>query len=289
MAVSEAFADFAQSVLERGTGEIGMHLHAWNSPPLDPLTGNDFRHQPRLTDFPKSAMREKVKRLTDLLEDRFDRKMISHRGGRWALDSGYAAVLLEEGYRVDCSVTPGIDWRSSPGAPGGTGGPDFRACPAQPYFLSPTDISVPASEGLLELPMTVRASPAYRNARWVYAIPLVRRFANRISPALSWLCPVQPTLSAPLSRHLEVMLDVARAARRERPVHLEFMLHSSELMPGGSPMFRRDSDIERLYEYLEMLFEEVSPWSSGTTLAEFYDQYTKAGAHAESGRLYPVA
>ena len=281
MAESDEFADFARDMLARGTGEIGMHLHAWNSPPLDPLTQDDFQYQPYLTEFPESAMREKVRRLTRLLEERFNRKMVSHRGGRWALDGRYVSVLLAEGYRVDCSVTPGIDWRSSPGAIGGGGGPDFRTCPGRPYFLSTEDVATPSAQGLLEVPMTVRASNDFAWFPWVYSVPLVRRVANRVSPAISWLCPAQPTLTGDLDRHLEVMLAVARAARLDRPPHLEFMLHSSELMPGGSPTFRTGDDIEKLYEYLERLFADVATWSSGATLAEFCDEYDVAAASAE--------
>jgi len=57
---------------------------------------------------------------------------------------------------------------------------------------------------------------------------------------------------------------------------MEFMLHSSELMPGGSPTFLTGSDIEHLYEYLHRLFEELSDWCRGMTLKEFH-------RHAVSG------
>jgi hypothetical protein len=48
-----------------------MHLHAWNSPPLVPLTVDDFHHQPYLLRYPEAVIREKVKFMTGLLEDRF--------------------------------------------------------------------------------------------------------------------------------------------------------------------------------------------------------------------------
>jgi len=118
--------------------------------------------------------------------------------------------------------------------------------------------------------MTIRSSAFHQSAPWAYRIPLVRRAANRFSPSLSWLCPVQPALDAPLGRSLEVMLQAARDARAARVAHMEFMLHSSELMPGGSPTFATASDIERLYEYLQRLFEELSGWCRGMTLREFH-------------------
>lgn len=271
MAMSDAFVEFGRDVLDRSAGEIGMHLHAWNSPPLHPLTDDDFHHQPYLIEYPEPVMREKIATLTRLLEDRFGRKMISHRAGRWAFDGRYAALLIEQGYRVDCSVTPGTNWRAIAGDPAGDGGSDYTGFPDQPYLIDPADISLPASSGtLLEVPMTVRASRLYRSAPWAYRIPLLRRYANRASLGLGWLCPIQPTIRAPLDRHLEAMRDVARNAGAEGAGFLEFMLHSSELMPGGSPHFRTALDIERLYESLENLFEALSSWCRGATLQEFH-------------------
>ena len=177
---------------------------------------------------------------------------------------------------MDCSVTPGVDWGRNPGDPNGNGGSNYAAFPARPYFLNPADISAPAPGGLLEVPMTILPSRLYRKASWMYRVRLVRRAANRVSPGLSWLCPTQPSLSEPLDRNLDVMMAMARTARIEGVAHMEFMLHSSDLMPGGSPDFKSTSDIDRLYERLEMLFEELSTWCSSMTLAEFRDQWMRS-------------
>jgi hypothetical protein len=262
MAMSDEFTEFARDVADRGAGEIGMHLHAWNSPPLEPLTADDFRHQPYLIEYPDRVMKEKIKTLTGLLEERFDQKMTSHRAGRWAFDKRYAAMLLELGYRVDCSVTPGIDWRGNPGDPRGKGGADYSAFPDSPYFLDPSDISRPAPRGLLEVPMTIQPAALYRRARWAYRLPLLRRAANWISQGQRWLYPAKSPVDA--------MLGAAHQARAEGAVHLEFMLHSSELMPGGSPAFRSVAQLERLYDDLERLFENLRSWCRGATLSEFH-------------------
>jgi hypothetical protein len=276
MAMSDPFVDFARDALARGTCEVGMHLHAWNSPPLVPLTSDDFHYQPYLIEYPDPVMKEKIKIVTRLLEDRFDQAMVSHRAGRLGFDGRYAAMLLDEGYRVDCSVSPGLDWRGTPGDPNGNGGTDYRTFPDRPYFLDPSDISVPTSAGLLEVPMTIRSSGLYRKAPWVYRIPLLRQTANRlVSPALNHLCPAENKLPR--------MLRAARAARADGAAHAEFTLHSSEFMPGGSPTFRNASDIERLYEDLEILFEELSTWCRGMTLKEFDASFRKSAGEAVSG------
>lgn len=278
MVKSRAFCEFAEDVLARDAGEVGMHMHAWNSPPLEALTPDDLAHHPYLTEFPKAVMRRKIATLTDLLEERFACKMVSHRAGRWGFDGRYATILIEHGYRVDCSVTPGVDWSSRSGDPLSGGGPDYSRFSRRPYFLDPADIAEPASSGLLEVPVTIRPGTLYTHARWPYSVPLVRRVVHRVSPGLPWLCPIQPSLRTSLERHLKVMVEVARAARRDGgEPHLEFMVHSSELMPGGSPEFRTAADIELLYEHLEVLFDELSAWCSGTTLAEFRAQYDDRG------------
>ncbi len=262
-----------------------MHLHAWNSPPIDPLTRDDLAYQPYLIEYPDDVMRAKIRFMTRLLEDRFDRAVASHRAGRWAFDGRYAALLVEEGYRVDCSVTPGVDWRGNPGAPLGNGGSDYRLFPRDPYFLDPSDISAPAAGGpLLEVPMTIRPSPFHAAVPVAYRVPLLRRWANYAWPAQAWLCPVQGCLRGSLQRQLDVMLEVARARRAEGAAHVEFMLHSSELMPGGSPTFRTEADIERLYAALEALFEELAGWCRGMTLEELHAQLARSPAPATISR-----
>ncbi len=275
MVISDVFVEFARDMLARGTGEIGMHLHAWNSPPLVPLTSDDFHNQPYLVEYPGAVMKEKIKVVTRLLEDRFDHAMLSHRAGRLGFDGRYAAMLLEEGYRVDCSVSPGLDWRGTLGDPRGNGGTDYTHFPHDPYFLSPTDISAPTRDGLLEVPMTIRPSGLYRRAPWVYRVPLLRQATNRlVSPALNHLCPAESNLRG--------MLRATRTARSESAAHLDFSLHSSELMPGGSPTFRDATDVERLYEDLEILFGELSSHCRGVTLKEFHTSFTESPGEAAS-------
>ena len=275
MAIAEDFVEFARDAVSRDACEIGMHLHAWNSPPLEPLTRDDFFHQPYLTEYPDRVMREKIHVMTELLEERFNRKMISHRAGRWAFDGRYARMLIDEGYLVDCSVTPGVDWRANTGDENGQGGSNYTAFPEIPYFLNPEDISMESSGALLEVPMTVRTSRLFRISPRAYRIPGVNRIARKISPSRRWLCPV-PLLE---KHNDKAMLSVARAMRDEVPTHAEFMLHSSELMPGGSPNFATPSDIDRLYDQLEALFEELAPWCYGLTLREFRDLWIQLSGH----------
>lgn len=263
MALSPAFRELARDVLARDAGEIGMHLHAWDSPPHHPLTDDDARHHPYLIEYPFDVMRAKIARLTDLLEASFGVPVISHRAGRWSLDARYARLLLERGYRVDCSVTPHVSWRTTPGDPRGRGGTDYSRFPERAYLVDLEDISRPGTSDLLEVPVTIMPDDPrlYRLALRLGPLgATVQKLSSRLLPA-RWLRPDGTNL-----RHLLRLVDRAVAQGR---AHVECMLHSSELMPGGSPTFRTAASIETLYRHLEELFAHAAGRFRGATLAEF--------------------
>ena len=55
-----------------------------------------------------------------------------------------------------------------------------------------------------------------------------------------------------------------------------FMIHSSELMPGGSPSFKDTKEIDRLYECIGALFNYAkSKQYIGTTLGEYERRYNE--------------
>lgn len=66
------------------------------------------------------------------------------------------------------------------------------------------------------------------------------------------------------------MISVAEASLAQGHDYVEFMLHSSEFMPGGSPTFKTEQDIEGLYRDLEQLFDWLQQRTVGMTLAEYY-------------------
>lgn len=274
MVRSAEFVEFGRDVLAREAGEIGMHLHAWNSPPLVPLGDDDFSAQPYLIDYPETVQREKIHVLTAELESVFQTKMRSHRAGRWALNGHYAESLAAQGYVVDCSVTPLVVWRPA-AQPMDPHAVDYRGFPRHAYRMSGPDISQPAQSGLLEAPMTIDPADdsGLRSAArsGLLLSPLGRRIAGRLLPAVRWLRP-----NGHNRRGLLDLLDRIHAQGRE---YAEFMLHSSELMPGGSPLFPAERDIERLYDTLEELFAATAGRFAGRTLSEFHDARPERGLH----------
>jgi hypothetical protein len=278
------FREFAGDVIARGAAEIGMHLHAWNSPPVVPLTEDDFLHHPYLPEYPEDQMRAKVRVLTEALEDTFGRKMVSHRAGRWGFDSRYARILAEAGYLVDCSVTPHLSWKAYKGDPNGRGGPDFTDFPATAYFLDLEDISRPGNSSLLEVPMTVGRpeNPVVQGLHRLLrnAPRLLRAPVNRLFPPR---CRLEPD-----GRNLRQLLRILRRARAQGKDYVEFTLHSSEFMPGGSPKFPSEERIEGLYRHLEALFESAQGAFAGLTLQEYYRRFTTEQAASREGAGHPA-
>ena len=262
MTVAPAFQEFGRDILKRGTGEIGMHLHAWNSPPAFSLTDDDFHHEPYLVEYPEAVMRQKVRFMTDLLQETFGVRMVSHRAGRWAMNTTYARILVEHGYRTDCSVTPHVSWKRKLGNPLGPGGTDYSLFPSSEYFLDLDDLSRPGTSSLLEVPVTIFSGRGPVNRMLPAALRSARVVLEGLERALHarWF---RPSL-----RNRDDMLRILDLVERDGRSYVEFVLHSSELMPGGSPTFKTERDIEVLYESLEVVFEAARGRFQGATLAE---------------------
>ena len=267
MAHAPACVEFLRDVLARDAGEVGMHLHAWDTPPLEPLTDDDARHHPYLTEYPEALMRAKIERLAGVLEGVFQRPLRSHRAGRWGFNGRYARWLRERGFAADCSVCPGVDWRLTKGDPRGAGGPDYRDAPVEAYFVDEGKVNraaaEPAPDALLETPMTIGAA----HPRWV------GRVIEWGSKRHFWLRPNGRNGAAMRQR-----VDEALADGRG---HLMFMLHSSELMAGGSPTFPDAAAVARLDADVEALFAHAAARGcAGRTLGEFAAHRRAAAAKA---------
>ena len=264
MASSAVFVEFAREALARGAAEVGTHLHAWNSPPLVPLGDGTGGPAPYLTEFPDAVVKAKLIFMTDLLEETFGIKMCSHRGGRWALDEHCAKILAELDYLVDTTVTPGWSWRQHPG--GYAPGRDYTKFSSLPYFIDTDDISRAGDSRLLEAPMTILPPRFEALHHFLPKGGIAGRITHRLLP--------QPWLR-PNGRNLSQMQRVLDCCREEQRPYAMFMLHSSELMPGGSPTFKTERSIEQLYDSLEALFESAQAPYRGGTLSEFYSAYTR--------------
>jgi hypothetical protein len=196
--------------------------------------------------------------------------MRSHRAGKWSFNAVYAQILVEAGYSVDCSVTPHVSWKHALGDPQQSGGTDYTTFPETAYFMDLADISKPGRSSLLEVPTTIVRERNEIGVIKSFRASLkdgsrLKRIFNRFFPRVHWL--------RPNGRNLKAMLHILTRARQEKRAYVGFMLHSSEFLPGGSPKFRREKDIEALYDTLETLFSTASQTFKGATLTDYHQEF----------------
>lgn len=275
MAIEPRFQEFGRSVLKKNSGEIGLHVHPWNSPPIAVSKFDPRFHHFYMFEISQDLLSAKISYLTHLLTRVFETTPLSHRAGRWGFDESVASALVEAGYLVDCSVTPGVSWKRRKGAPDGTGGPDYFEFSGEPYFIDLNNVARSGKSQLLEVPVTIK--PNYPqtvqalNHLLETTLP-ARVFRRIVGPSHSWL--------RPNGRNLNEMLSVIDWAIQRQASVLEFMLHSSELMPGGSPTFKSAEQIDLMYGHLDLLFSRlVTLGIKGQTLAEFRSTYETAPAN----------
>lgn len=251
------FVDFISKVEEKAEGELGMHLHAWNSPPEYKLTNIKQNGAPYLIEYPTEIMEEKIDYLTSLIKARTGIIPTSHRAGRWAMDERYFYLLIKYGYTVDCSVTPGINWCNSVGATPNAVGSDYSECNTSPYWIQFDD------KKILEIPVTIRKSHKIFLSDKRNLKNICKSAYYGVKGSYLWLRPQKDNLN----QMLELIKKIEYSKNDD---YIMFMLHSSELMPGGSPNFETDLSIENLYKDLEVLFKYLSNRFEGITLRQYY-------------------
>jgi hypothetical protein len=174
-----------------------------------------------------------------------------------------------------------VSWKSHLGDPEKDGGTDYTNFPETAYFIDPLDISRPGHSTLLEIPVSIMntSSPVNKalSRSLLGNISLVSRISKRLFPKI-WL--------RPNGTNLNQMLKYLNYALNTKRDYVEFMLHSSEFMPGGSPNFKSESAIEQLYHCLESLFAEASVHFAGCTLSQYFEQFTEKSISSRTDRRY---
>ena len=213
MANDEEFVRYFKTKQDNNLCEIGMHLHAWNTPPeyyLEKLT--DAR--PYLIEYPIEIMEKKIKTLDQLLVEKFKTKPISHRAGRWTTNDEYFNFLKKCGYKIDTSVTPGVNWNKCLGQTG-IAGSNYTKKPNDTYKIKDT---------LLEVPLTIRRIHAFSFKNIKSFKNLLREMKSLLVGKYQWIRPDNSYL-------LDGIFKVMHKCSNDKE-YIMFMIHSSELMPG---------------------------------------------------------
>jgi hypothetical protein len=97
--------------------------------------------------------------------------------------------------------------------------------------------------------------------------PLGQRVAKHLFPESAWL--------RPNGRNLSSLLAILEEAKQQGHDYVEFRLHSSEFMAGGSPTCRTEKSIKNLFDDLEVLFAAARENFLGMTLTEYHARFLR--------------
>lgn len=250
MMMDDNYVQFVMEVVNEGRGEIGMHLHAWSTPPEYSLKA-EKDNAPYLIEYPEHIMEEKICSMTNIIKEKTGVTPTSHRAGRWAMNETYFRLLKKYGYLYDCSATPHIDWRGNGGRTKDSQGSDYSKASEKPYRM----------QEILEIPVTIRNAHGIFGKNASFIKGKLKSVYHFIKGQNLWL--------RPNGHNLDEMLYLIDCVEKSSDDYIMFMIHSSELMPGGSPTFKSEEDIEKLYHDLEIIFERISKGFEGATVSEY--------------------
>jgi hypothetical protein len=242
-----------REICDGGRGEIGAHLHPWNTPPFSEAF---VPRNSMLKNLPADLQLAKLRRLTTALEDAFGQTPRAFRAGRYGLGRDTVAALAACGYLVDSSVAPFVSWERF------DDGPSFFGAPLDAYRLAPDrDVTQPAPGGeVLEIPLSCGftrgpfglCGPARR---------LLETWPLRELRLVGLAARAGVCKRVVLSPEVSSVGDMLTASRRllDHGVrHLQLSWHSPSLKPGLSPFTATAADVAGLYASVEAFVEGLS-------------------------------
>ena len=276
VADDEESVHILKEFLKAGKCEIGAHLHPWTTPPILGIK-NNFIEKSFPNELGDEDLWHKLKNLTEKIKSSFEIQPISFRAGRWGFDKRMVEYLSKLGYKADCSITPKISWKNFKGKEKGIGGPDFRRENTFPRFLSNNKKeNINSKNNLLEIPMSIFYTGILNKElglvnKYFSTMPrgLIKDILNKLFFRLKW-CRIFP------ETELKDLKDVYKSALQNNSPVLEFMIHSSELMVGGSPYSKKKENLENIYYILEIFFKYLKSQNiQGVTISDFLALYNK--------------
>ena len=228
-----------QEVYASGRCLIGAHLHPWVNPPLEEQV---TRQNSFAGNLPRSLEAAKLRILGDLIGERFGTRPVIYKAGRYGIGCNTADILEEQGYEVDLSVCPCMDYSSE-------GGPNFKNCPALPYWFG-------KNHRLLEIPFTVGFVGWLRS--WGNLYGLASNFPfNRLhlGGVLARTGLLNRVWFSPEGYTLAENIALLRTLYRDGVRIFSFALHSPSVEPGNTPYVRSENDLERFLSQCRGFFD----------------------------------
>jgi hypothetical protein len=216
---------------------IGAHLHPWVNPPFEEVVN---RRNSFPGNLPRALESDKLRVLGDEIETRFGTRPVIYKAGRYGIGPSTAAILEEQGYQVDLSVCPFMDFSSIEG-------PNFSASSPHPYWFG-------RDRQILELPLTIGfTGPMRRLSCMMASQPRLARLRlngvlNRLNLASQvWLSPE----GYQAREHMRLTRDLYADGLRV----FSFAFHSPSVEPGHTPYVRSQGDLDSFLDRCRRYFD----------------------------------
>lgn len=230
-------AAWFKQLFKSGKATLGLHLHAWETPPVHPLKTESQLYQ---SSMPQELHLQTLQHLAMLFETVFGFRATTHRAGRYGISPSVLEDLAEIGIVHDFSPSAGFDFRAQ-------GGPDFTHLSAHPFYhrtrMGDIITCLPPS-GARAIKRTQVFLPQKLNA-----------IAN-FKSATGWQENLQSHLTAPMrltpeGNSSDAMIALARALAQSHVPLLTLSFHSSTLTPGATPYTKDKQDVKNFLTRLE--------------------------------------
>jgi hypothetical protein len=223
---------------EAGECTVGTQLHPWVNPPFEEEVNRTNSFPGNL---PPALEREKLARLTDLIENGFSRRPTIYRAGRYGVGPHTATLLQDLGYRADVSVRASFDYT-------GENGPDFSRIRPFPYRVG--------RSGLYEIPLTAgyvgalrgRGGPLFQAS---VRIPHLRGLLARTGLLGRVALTPEGMPLADAMTVVDCLLDDGLQL-------FSISFHSPSVEPGNTPYVRDQRDLATFYAWWDGIFDHFA-------------------------------
>ena len=234
------FVDYIRNKAQNELCEVGIHVHARNTPPIVTLKDEFDNRGAYLIEYPMDIATQKFCNLKSKIEEKIGLPVVTHRAGRWALNKEYINLLVTNGIKYDCSVTPGIDWSEFTGITPGSRGSNYSTASNHKFYLDDEKI-------VAEFPVSIYDCKKVIRPNEFTPRLIMKSIYHYFMHSKIWLRPNS-------DNNLNDMKYILKEVIDKDYEFVEFMIHSSEFMPGGSRNFPTSASVEKLFDCMDKLF-----------------------------------
>lgn len=221
--------------------EMGAHIHSWCNPPIEEKIS--YRNS-YIVNLPLDLLKRKIINLTNRFEEKFNKRPISFRSGRWSMNGKILKMIADLGYRVDSCVFPFYADSTF----------SYHYAPTYPYWPDYNDINKKGSQrDIFEIPVTSGFNhKSFNLCNKIFQFLSSKQIARfRIIGMLYRFKMLEKIQLSPELHGFSEMKSLIKASLKRGDRVLNMFLHSSSLIPRGSPYASTESDIKEILHRVE--------------------------------------